>query len=106
MKILKFVLLLFVSIIFSSCATQTHLLTDNPQKYNEVLKESGTDSFFIAGVGQTKIHNVSEVCGDGYKAARVTVRRGVAYHAFAILTLGIYSPKDYEIYCVEDKEEL
>ena len=106
MNIFKLVLLLLVSIAFSSCATQTHLLTDDAQKYNEVPTESGTDTFWVSGIGQTKTHDVSEVCGEGYEPSRVSVRRGVPYHLWGLLTLGIYTPKDYEIYCVEKGEDL
>ena len=88
--------LLAVCFTFTSCATQTNLFSDD---YNQVLKSKGTHGFWIAGIGQTKTENLDQVCGEGYKPAKTQTQFTFTNILVTALTLGIYYPREYRIYC-------
>jgi hypothetical protein len=88
--------------IVSSCATQTSLLNDS---YDLSLGEKGTHAFWISGIGQTKTVDLSTVCGDGYTAAKTETINSATNILFGILTLGIYTPRDYSVYCSKEDEK-
>ncbi len=88
-----FAIVLFL--LLSACSTVTVLHTEKMPPIKPTAK--GSNSFFVAGIGQEQVIDVKEVCGDrGYKFK--------SYYSFidgvlAVITFGIYTPNSYEIYC-------
>ena len=91
--------LLAVCFTFTSCATQTNLFSDD---YNQVLKSKGTHGFWIGGIGQTKTEILDQVCGEGYKPAKTQTQWTFTNILVSALTLGIYYPREYRIYCAKE----
>ena len=92
----KIVSTLALVLIFSSCATQTTLLNDS---YGSVIGESGTHDFFIGGIGQKARVNLDEACGKGYVASKTQTVSSPVNIVISIVTLGIYTPRDYKVFC-------
>ena len=92
----KIVSTLTFVLLLSSCATQTTLLNDS---YGSVLGESGTHDFFISGIGQTARVNLDKACGKGYVASKTQTVSSPVNIVISIVTLGIYTPRDYKVFC-------
>jgi hypothetical protein len=93
-----FSLIVLVSLI-SSCATQTNLLNDS---YSSTLGESGSHGFWIAGIAQTETVNLDTACGVGYVASKTQTVFSAKNILITILTLGIYTQRDYKVYCSKE----
>ena len=97
----KIVSTLALVLIFSSCATQTTLLNDS---YGSVIGESGTHDFFIGGIGQTARVNLDEACRKGYVASKTQTISSPVNIVITIVTLGIYTPRDYKVFCSKEED--
>jgi|TARA_B100001094_G_C17846169_1_gene630367 hypothetical protein len=95
-----FGLIVLVSLI-SSCATQTNLLNDS---YGATLKESGTHGFWIAGIAQTETVNLDTACGEGYVGSKTETVFSAKNILITIVTLGIYTQRDYKVYCTKEAD--
>jgi hypothetical protein len=93
--------IILIATLFSSCATQTNLLNDS---YDSVLGESGTHGFWISGIGQTKNVNLDNACGQGYTASKTQTVFSAKNIFVGILTLGIYTPRDYSVFCSREED--
>ena len=93
-----FSLIVLVSLI-SSCATQTNLLNDS---YGSTLGESGSHGFWIAGIAQTETVNLDTACGEGYIASKTETVFSAKNILITMLTLGIYTQRDYKVYCSKE----
>jgi len=95
----KSLFLVALCFAFASCATQTNLMSND---YDQVLKAKGNHGFWIAGIGQTKTEDLSQACGQGYKPAKTQTQWTATNILVTMLTLGIYYPREYRIYCTRE----
>jgi hypothetical protein len=88
---------LFASLLLlSACATQNFKLQDGPVR--TVPAYEGTSHFVFWGLGQEKTIDPKEVCGNR-KVAQVQSTMTFLNGLFSGLTYGIYSPRNFSIYC-------
>jgi len=93
MKMLSLTLLF---VFLCSCSTQNLKITKGDVR--TVPTYEGTSHFIFWGIGQEKLINPHEVCGDK-AVAQVATRTSFLNGLLGGLTWGIYSPRDYVIYC-------
>lgn len=79
-----------------SCSTQTLKITNGNAK--TVPNYEGTSHFIFWGIGQEKLIDPKEVCGER-KVAQVSTKTSFLNGLLAGITWGIYEPRDYSIYC-------
>ena len=87
--------LLVSAVLLSGCATQTAYV--NGKGGRLAYEESQT--FFINGVGQEKIVNAVEICQEEQNIAKVESQWEGKDILWAIVTLGIYTPRTARVYC-------
>ena len=89
-------IIIVVSFLLTSCATQTFLLTDNATL--EEATSENTSHFFLHGVFQHKTVNAHKIC---YPRNVSHVETEVTFFdAFIVLLCrGIYSPRTMRVYC-------
>jgi len=99
----KAVLLTFVVVLGVSCSSQTTLYNNS---MNQTLTKQGTHHFFVWGIGQIKQENVEQVCGDISKVAKTRTIATLPNLLGSIVTLGLWLPRTYEVYCSNTVEEV
>jgi len=97
----KNISLVLLTALISSCATQTTLLNDSN---TSVDGDNGTHGFWIAGIGQTKTVNLDDACGEGYVASKTQTVFSAKNILVTILTLSIYTQRDYKVFCSEETD--
>jgi hypothetical protein len=95
---MKFFSVILFAMIMASCATQTNMLTES---YDVQEVEKGNDHFFIGGIGQTQTHNLENICKPGFEPAKTQTVLSPGNWFLGIITLGIYTPRQYSIYCAK-----
>jgi len=97
----KILLLLAVTLLASSCATQTFSV--NPNVKREVPSGnphfSKWSHFFLEGVGQSDFQNATQLCKDSEGVSFVEARQSFGQVLLTAITLHIYSPRTMNIYC-------
>lgn len=84
-------------IALSACSTQRFDINPNPIASNQPSYE-GTSHFMFWGWRQTQTMRPGRACGvEGVN--RVETRQSAVNALLTIITLGIYSPRDYAVYC-------
>ena len=80
----------------SGCAQQTFTIKDNAgiQPSQETRQ-----TFFLSGIGQSKLINAAQVCGGADKVARTEVQESGLDVLFRVITFGIYTPREARVYC-------
>ena len=91
----KFLICTAIALALSSCGTQRFDVEGH-----RVIEPSYKDTshFVFWGIGQEKTYNPNEICGSRGISA-VDADATFADGLLTVLTLGIYSPKSYSIYC-------
>jgi hypothetical protein len=56
-------------------------------------------TFWVGGIGQSEEIDAGKVCGGAAKVARVETQVTAGNVGLAIVTLGIYSPRQIRVYC-------
>lgn len=98
----KIISMICICFIISSCATQRASFDGrNYYSSEDVPTYKQTDNFFIGGIGQTKVFiDAEEKCTEkGLELSRVEFKQTFQNILLTAITLGIYSPRDLEIYC-------
>lgn len=93
---MKTKVMLVAILLLSGCSTVTYTLTDTREAMEPTF--TGSNAFFIGGIGQEKKYAINEMCG---KRGADSIK---TYYTFidglvAAVTLGIYTPNTYAIYC-------
>ena len=91
----KFLYLIALCLLMSGCCHQKFDLNNTRAT---IPSYEGTSHFVFWGLGQTKEVDPNEICGERGIAS---VETGQSFwHGLAAgLTYGIYSPREYRIYC-------
>ena len=58
-----------------------------------------SQTFWVAGIGQSEEIDASKVCGSASKVERVETQMTAGNVGMTILTIGIYSPRQVRVYC-------
>lgn len=84
----------------SGCAHQSFSIAPGAQALNgqEPTKEKW-QSFFIGGIGQTEELDAAAICGGTDKIVRVESHVSFLNGLVGILTWGIYTPHQAQVYC-------
>lgn len=92
--------LLFLLLFVNACALQRVKINE---KVVDVPKRSATvvdtHHFWFGGVGQSRNVDANFICQERGGVQFVEVRRTAGNVWGSILTLGIYYPKQYSVYC-------
>jgi hypothetical protein len=92
----KILMLIAISaIMLTSCATQRFTLDE--RRPAEPTKK-GWNHFFVYGILQTREINLDDICGSNGVSA-VETKTGILDSFVGGLTLGVYTPRPYAIYC-------
>lgn len=82
-------------LLLSACSVVSFDMSDSKPAINPHV--TGTNDFFIGGIGQEKIIPVTETCRNGVSTVKTKYTFGDG--VLAVITGGIYTPNTYEIYC-------
>lgn len=93
---MKFLATTLLLTFLCSCSTQNLKITKGDVK--TVPSYEGTSHFIFWGLGQEKLINPNEVCGDK-GVAQVATKTSFLNGLLGGITWGIYAPRDYVIYC-------
>lgn len=93
---MKSVLFAVTLAFLCSCSTQTFKVTQGSAK--TVPNYEGTNHFIFWGLGQEKLIDPKEVCGER-KVAQIHSKTSFMNGLLGGITWGIYAPRDYAIYC-------
>lgn len=82
-------------LLLAGCSVVSFDVSD--EKARNTPHMTGRNDFYIGGVGQEQIIPVMETCRNGISTLKVkyTFIDGL----LAVVTMGIYTPNTYEIYC-------
>jgi Bor protein len=58
-----------------------------------------SQTFWVAGIGQSEEIDAAKVCGGAAKVQRVETQMTAGNVGMTILTVGIYSPRQVRVYC-------
>ncbi|MBQ8482144.1 MAG: Bor family protein [Alphaproteobacteria bacterium] len=87
----------FIIAVLSSCSTQNFEINPNPTAMEQPSYE-GTNHFLLWGFRQVQTMHPGEACGpEG--VSRVETKETFINGLLSVLTLGIYAPRDYAVYC-------
>lgn len=84
----------------TACQTQRHYTTDKSQyEYKSGDIHKGTSNFFIGGIGQTDKIDAIDICGKEENIQAVESKLTFLNGLIGAVTLTIYSPREYTVYC-------
>lgn len=90
----KFVAILCLSLMLTSCAAQRGLVSSGYRP-----GEDGTHHFFLWGIFQEEEVNPARVCRSASNVAYVESQQSGLDVVLTLLTVGLYSPRSYAVYC-------
>ena len=91
-------LILAAVLLLSACSVVSFDMSDS--KPAVLPHATGTNDFFIGGIGQEQIIPITEMCRKGVSTVKVKYTFMDGF--LAVLTFGIYTPNTYEVYCNRD----
>lgn len=80
----------------TGCATQRFDVRGDTQN---APTHDNSQSFWVAGIGQSEEIDAAKVCGGASNVQRVETQMTAGNVGMTILTLGIYSPRQVRVYC-------
>lgn len=84
----------------TACQTQRTFLNSKAEyEYKNGTSQTGTSQFFIGGVGQTDKIDAVKICGKEENIQAVESSLPFLYGLVGGVTLGIYAPREYTVYC-------
>ncbi len=84
----------------TACHTQRHFTNDKARyEYKSATIHKGRSDFFIGGIGQTDTINAVEICGKEENIQAVETKLPFLHGLIGVLTLSIYTPREYSVYC-------
>ena len=96
----KHLLLIFCGfVVLSGCSRQMIDLTSVSDRSGTILMENSSSDFFLGGLLQSHTIDAVRVCGGRDKVAYVATVRSVQDMVLTWITLGLYAPRGYEVYC-------
>jgi hypothetical protein len=94
----KISLLILISITLVGCSTQKFIV--NGKVGDTIVASNSSDNtFYVSGIGQTREIDAAGVCGSPDKVLAVQAQQSFLNIFFGFITLGIYTPRDYSVYC-------
>ena len=88
---------LLVAGLVAGCAQQRFNFSDDMMM--DAPDRDDVSVFYFQGVFQQQNINAVEVCGSADKISAVEVQETVMNYVLAAVTLSIYTPKQYRVYC-------
>ena len=92
-KVLSLVAILLFVGSFTFCFKKNYHFEGSPGK----LAREGTHMFFVFGLVPTSDINVEGICENG--VAQIRTYRSFIYGLVGMITYGLITPENYEIYC-------
>jgi Flp pilus assembly protein TadD len=80
----------------TGCATQRFDMRIDTQ--NSPTHDN-SQTFWVAGIGQSEEIDAAKVCGGSAKVQRVETQMTAGNVGLTLLTFGIYSPRQVRVYC-------
>ena len=87
---------LIVTVLITGCATQTFHINGSS---GDSPTDQKTQHFFISGLGQKKTTDAARSCGGVAKIVKVESHHSFLNGLLALLTYGIYTPREAKVYC-------
>lgn len=84
------------ALALAGCANQRFDLRPS----DAVPTQTQTHSFWVSGIGQSKVEDAAKVCGNASKVARIEMQQTAPNVLIGAVTLGIYTPREMRITCV------
>ncbi|WP_333845926.1 Bor family protein [Limnohabitans sp.] len=69
-----------------------------PDTHNAATHDD-SQTFWVAGIGQSQDIDAAKACGGTSKVQRVETQMTAGNVGMTMLTLGIYSPRQVRVYC-------
>lgn len=85
-----------IVLLVSGCASQTFTINGST---NAEPTSQRPQHFFIHGLGQEKTTDAAALCGGAENIVKVEVQQTFLNGFLAVLTCGIYTPRDAKVYC-------
>jgi len=98
--VLRISIISLMIVVTTACHTQRIYTNDKATyDYKTGSKHKGTSHFFIGGIGQKDKIDAVKICGSEENIQAVESRLPFLYGLVGTLTLSIYSPREYTVYC-------
>jgi hypothetical protein len=94
---MKKLLALLMVMAMTGCATQRFEV--QPSLAQEAASYDDSQTFWVAGIGQKEEIDAAKVCGGAKKVARTETQLTPGNIGLAIVTIGIYTPRQIRVYC-------
>ncbi|MCX8515677.1 MAG: lipoprotein bor [Alphaproteobacteria bacterium] len=82
-------------LLLSACSYQEFSIN----RSQGFLKQKNQSIFFVGGIAQTDIIDADTICGGSNRVVKVVAGYNFINWFLGAVTFGIYTPRDYEIYC-------
>jgi hypothetical protein len=93
---MKKLALLTLLLAMTGCAIQRFDLHPASQ---DAAAFDDSQTFWVGGIGQKEEIDAAKVCGGARKVQRVETQMTAGNVGLAVLTIGIYSPRQVRVYC-------
>ncbi len=98
-NILNLILLItFIALV--GCARQTFVINQEKAAYYPDVEQ--THHFFMYGQPQLRIILADQICGGRDKVVKVEFQATFFNNLLSVLTLGIYHPRQFRVYCSKE----
>jgi hypothetical protein len=87
---------LVVALAVGGCSAQTFNING---ANGEVPTNQTSQHFFVSGIGQEQITDAAAICGGVDKIVKVEAQMTFINGLLAVITFGIYTPRDAKVYC-------
>ena len=95
----------FVVIVAGLLSACTHIVSDFKSgasiHKSSIQTKTGDLTFVFSGIAQTKTVDASRICGGQDKVVKVKYVRNFIDAFLASITLGLYTPISYKVYCIK-----
>jgi hypothetical protein len=85
-----------LTVLLSACATQQFDIASSKGAQPSFTEKQ---TFWVGGIGQQTVVDGAKACGDASKVARVETQQTAGNVGLALITLGIYTPRQISITC-------
>lgn len=88
---------IIAALLLTGCAQQTFMVNSG---VTLTPRQTLTQHFFLHGIAQQKTIDAAAVCGSANKVAKVEVKQTMLNALASTFTMGLYSPREAKIYCL------
>jgi hypothetical protein len=87
-----------VMVLLVGCSTQQFGVNGRVDEA-DVANVRDSNDFFVYGIGQSRFVDAAKICGSADKVLQVQAKQTFLNGFLGAISFGIYTPREYSIYC-------